>query len=197
MSKPQRDLRIGYGALGVGAAAFVLLTVATLTLGDTDLPGVPVAQPPGLVVPDAQQVIDARVLVRPASAGPVGPGASGPAAGGLGGAGEAPVPPGGSAGPEQGPEPGPEPGSEPGPGDGPGTDPAPPDDPDPGTPPGEPRQGAVSALLDPVVEAVVTGVDGLTGGALAPVTGAVQETTDGLTDVVDGLLGGRVLGGRP
>jgi hypothetical protein len=39
-----------------------------------------------------------------------------------------------------------------------------------------------------VVTTVVDTVDGLTGGALSPVTGTLEATTDGLTDTLDDLL---------
>lgn len=205
MSKPQRDLRIGYGALGVGAAAFVLMTVTTLYVTDTDLPGLPVAQPPS--APLAQQVAEAQVLVRaaaPAAGG--GTSAVGAPLGGVStGDGVAPAPQGGgttTGGSPQGPsDPGPsDPGSGP---TTPGGNPEPgPDGPAPGGPgpqgpgPDGDRRGPVSQLVDPVVAGAVGAVDGLTGGALAPVTGAVQGTTDGLTDTLDGLLGGTLRGGR-
>lgn len=84
-----------------------------------------------------------------------------------------------------------------------GTDPSagptsPPTNP-PSTPPGPPGppppsndSGLVSLLLDPVVAGVIGTADGLTGDALAPVTGTVQDTTDATTDVLDGVVDGLV-----
>lgn len=61
-----------------------------------------------------------------------------------------------------------------------------PTDPGPSQPPAAP--GVTSSLLDPVVATVVETVDGLTGGALSPVTGPVQDAGDWLTDTLDELL---------
>lgn len=54
-----------------------------------------------------------------------------------------------------------------------------------------PRQasGPTSALLDPVVQEVVEVLDGVTGNAAAPVTGAVRDVLDLTTDVLDDVIG--------
>lgn len=66
------------------------------------------------------------------------------------------------------------------------SEPTDPPSPTPSQPPAAP--GVTSSLLDPVVATLVDTVDGLTGGALAPVTGPVQEAGDDLTDTLDELL---------
>lgn len=66
-----------------------------------------------------------------------------------------------------------------------------------GQPTGGPSQpsadaGVTTSLLDPVVSTVVDTLDQLTGGAVSPLTGTLEEIVDDLTDTVDGLLpGGR------
>lgn len=187
LSRYQRDARIGYGALGVSAVAFVMVLVASFVVikvaPDLDL-GVPSALAP------AQAVVKHPALTPVAARTPPGQDTDSPAV-----------------------EPVATPAVEPAPGTpDPGTAPVTPEpvvpepvDPDPIDPvepvvpqpvdpgPSDPepdRPGPASGLVDPVVEGVTGTLDQVTGGATQPVTGPVGGLTDDVTDAVDGLVGG-------
>ena len=203
LSKHQRDVRLGYVGVGVGAAAFVLMVATTLQVTDTDVPGLPVAGPPETssqrLVASAQDVVPAEVLVLAAAPGASGVAASGPRSpAGAAVAGPAAQAPGGelpgTAGPADEPPqqptqpPAPEqPGGpqQPGQPEQPGGD---------GGPEDEPAEGPVSALVDPVVVTAAGAVDRATGGASGPLTTPLVGTVDGATDALDQLVplsGGR------
>ncbi len=184
LSRYQRDARIGYGALGVSAVAFVMVLVASFVVikvaPDLDL-GVPSALAPAQAIvkhpaltPVAARTSPGQDDDRPEADPAVVPAATDD---------QAPATPGVT-------DPGPVDPVEPGPVDPEPIDPEPvdPGPVDPG--PGPDRPGPASALVDPVVEGLTGTLDQVTGGATQPVTGPVGGLTDDVTDAVDGLVGG-------
>jgi hypothetical protein len=190
-SRLNRDRKLGYAGLLVGAAAFVALMIGQGSILDEvrdrlpeGIPGATNEAPAIKGEPQKGVVIALRAARQRDDRGST-PSSTGSTSGGDGtSAGGAPQSNGGSGPaanvvPGTQPQPGPGHG---GPGDG-GPGPG-----GPGTTPGN-DDGPVSSFVDPVVTGVTDTVDGATGGATTPVTGVVDDTVDGVTDVVDGLLG--------
>ncbi|MSZ76379.1 MAG: hypothetical protein F2667_04635 [Actinobacteria bacterium] len=174
-SRRQLDLRLGYGAMGLGGGAFVAVLAASLLVQEI-VPQIIGSLPEAA----AQQIVSTPpiepVRQRPSRPAPVEPVVvTSPA-------------PTTATGPEQDEAIEPVEPTQP-------PDPEPTDPPTP-QPPVQARDGVTSSLLDPVVTGLTDVVDGATGEALVPVTDAVDGLVDGTTDLVDGLIVG-LLGSPP
>lgn len=195
-TRRDRDVRLGYAGLVVGAGAFVGALVVTTTLVDV-LPDLDLERP---VLAQEQRVVDGMRMrpraVAPGATGSIGltspapvvvpaadtdpaPGSPGPASG-------SPYPAPGSPGPGSGPA-APEPTPEPTPDPNPGPSPAP-------SPGGD---GPVSSLLNPVASAATQVLDDLTGGATQPVGQGAVAVVGLVGELADGPLEGQGRQGCP
>ncbi|ANH40385.1 hypothetical protein I601_3988 [Nocardioides dokdonensis FR1436] len=178
-TRRDRDLRLGYTGVAVGAAAFVAALVVTTTVVDV-LPDLGT----GDVVSSAEQRVLPGVRVRPqprTTLAPAVPPAQGRSVGSGAAAPSAPAVP---DAPGPGPSaPGAAPGAEPGAGPV-----QPPAAPGPGKPSEPEPDGPVSSVLTPVATTVVGTLDAASGGATQPVGQAALGLVGAVGDLVDGPL---------
>ncbi|NYD55776.1 hypothetical protein BKA08_000014 [Nocardioides marinisabuli] len=184
-SRRDRDVRLGYAGLVIGAGAFVGALVVTTNLVDV-LPDLDLQQP---VLAQEQRVVDGAQM-RPRTS--TAPGVSG-----TGDARRASAPvPGGRATPQAQPAVAPAPAPAPAPTPAnpnpnpttptPTTPTTPTPDPDPAPGPG----GPVSSVLNPVAATAAEVLDGLSGGATQPVSQGAVAVVGIVGELADGPLEG-------
>lgn len=184
-TRRDRDLRLGYTGVAVGAAAFVAALVVTTTVVDV-LPDLGTG---GVVSSAEQQRVLPGVRVRPQPRTTLTPGGT-PAVGRGDGAGvPAPSAPAAGDAPGAGPsEPGAAPDGGPGAGPGPAQPPAAPGPGKPSEPEPEP-DGPVSSVLTPLATTAVDALDAASGGATQPLGQAALGLVGAVGDLADGPLG--------
>ncbi|MBM7509749.1 hypothetical protein JOE61_003563 [Nocardioides salarius] len=198
MTRRDRDVRLGYAGLLVGAGSFVAALVVTTTLVDV-LPDLGAEKP----VLAAQQRVLTGAQLRPEAPGPLSRRPAPEATDRAEGQPAAPVAQPGATPAEPVTQSVAQPVAQPAPSaSGPrgpqGPAPSPPSTPpstppgNPGTPPGGGGEGPVSSLLDPVAAAVTQSLDELTGGLSQPAGATVVRVVDTLGEVADRPFGDQV-----